>query len=88
MSDNIKLVIEIPKPMYECIQNKTYCGSLYEYLENGIPLDDVKAEIKEKCDGINDLVDGELSYPLHRGVQELMCDILEILDRRIEGASK
>ena len=51
-------------------------------------LKEMRAEIKGKCDVINDLVDGELSYPLHRGVQELMCDILEILDRRIEGASK
>ena len=51
-------------------------------------LKEIRAEIKGKCDGINDLVDGELSYPLHRGVQELICDILEILDRRIEGASK
>ena len=51
-------------------------------------LKEIRTEIKEKCDVINDLVDGELSYPLHRGVQELMCDILEILDRRIEGANK
>ena len=46
MSDTVKLIIEIPKVMYECIQNKTYCGSLYEYLGKGIPLDDVKAEIE------------------------------------------
>ena len=48
MSDTVKLIIEIPKPMYESIQNGTYCGTLYEELKNGIPLDDVKAEIREQ----------------------------------------
>lgn len=45
MSDNIKLVIEIPKPMYESVLNGTYCGTLYKELKNGTPLDDVKAEM-------------------------------------------
>ena len=45
MSDTIKLIIEIPKAMYESVQNGTYCGTLYKELKNGIPLDDVKAEI-------------------------------------------
>ena len=50
MSDTVKLIIEIPKPMYESVQNGTYCGTLYKELKNGIPLDDVKAEIRELRD--------------------------------------
>lgn len=62
MSNTVKLIIEIPKPMYESVQSGTYCGTLYEELKNGIPLDDVKAEIQndacnywgdEFVDGIN-----------------------------------
>ncbi len=45
MSDTVKIIIEIPKPMHESVQNGTYCGTLYEELKNGVPLDDVKAEI-------------------------------------------
>ena len=48
MSDTVKLIIEIPKPMYESIQNGIYCGTLYEELKNGIPLDDVKDIIRDK----------------------------------------
>lgn len=40
MSDKVKLIVEIPKLMYESVQNGTYCGTLYEELKNGIPLDD------------------------------------------------
>jgi hypothetical protein len=47
MSDTVKLIIEIPKPMYESVQKKTYCGSIYPYLEKAIPLDDVKEEIEQ-----------------------------------------
>lgn len=41
---------------------------------------DIKAEIKGKCDEINEIVEGELSYPEHRAIQCLLCDILEIFD--------
>lgn len=34
----MKLIIEIPNEMYECVQNGTYCGTLYEELKNGTPL--------------------------------------------------
>ena len=44
MSDTVKLIIEIPKPMYESVQNGTYCGNLYEELKNGTPLDENKGE--------------------------------------------
>lgn len=57
MSDTVKLIIEIPKPMYESIQNGTYCGNLYEELKNGTLLDTVKAEIFDKA--IKDAKSGE-----------------------------
>ena len=45
MSETVKLIIEIPKPMYESVQNGTYCGTLYKELKNGIPLDDLRADL-------------------------------------------
>lgn len=38
MTDTVKLIIEIPKSIYESVQKKTYCGSVYPYLEKAIPL--------------------------------------------------
>lgn len=53
MSDTVKLIIEIPKPMYESVQNGTYCGNLDEELKNGIPLDNDsdRAEAQAYFDG-------------------------------------
>ena len=53
MSDTVKLIIEIPKPMYESVQNGTYCGTLYEELKNGILLDSnsERAEVQAYFDG-------------------------------------
>lgn len=51
MSDNIKLIIEIDKDRYDKIMNnaKYFCPTgLDSVIANGIPLDDVKAEIREK----------------------------------------
>ena len=39
MSETVKLIIERPKPMYENVQDGTYCGTLYKELKNGMPLD-------------------------------------------------
>lgn len=50
MSDTVKLIIEIPKAMYDSVQNGTYCGNLYKELKNGTPLDDVKPENKEETE--------------------------------------
>lgn len=51
MTDTVKIIIEIPKAMYESVQNGTYCGTLYKELKNGTPLDDVKAEISAEAKG-------------------------------------
>lgn len=35
----MKLVIDIPKEVYKCVMDGTYCGTLYEELKNGAPVD-------------------------------------------------
>ncbi len=72
MSDNIKLIIEIPKVPKNDHERWV--------LAHGMPLDSVKAEIKEKCDRINSIA-SVLRYPQHREIQELLCEILESIDK-------
>ena len=80
----MKLIIDIPeeaKRHIDTFKGKFLCGDgfdLIEAIQNGTPLDDVKEEIKEKCDNINDIA-SHLSYPDHRLVQELLSDILGML---------
>ena len=50
MSDTVKLIIEIPKELYE--NKKGYLTNMDAHMickavQNGIPLEDVKAEIEE-----------------------------------------
>ena len=33
----MKLVIDIPKEVYNCVIDGTYCGTLYDELKNGVP---------------------------------------------------
>lgn len=54
MSDTVKLVIEIPKEIYNHTQEYEIGGfnqendtKLFMAIKNGIPLDDVKAEIEQ-----------------------------------------
>ena len=48
MNNTVKLIIEIPKHLYDVIKNKecTSRNVITTAVENGTPLDDVKAEIK------------------------------------------
>lgn len=51
MSETVKLIIEIPKDMFEWFKNEEIIdkydeSALKQVFKNGIPLDDVKAEIK------------------------------------------
>ena len=55
MSETVKLIIEIPKATYEDLkQGKIYSSlceapqGLIDGIQNGIPLDDVKAEIEKE----------------------------------------
>lgn len=51
MSETVKLIIEIPEDFYEITKAKVAKGMTYALyatsIANGIPLDDVKAELKE-----------------------------------------
>lgn len=54
MSETVKLIIEIPKDMFEWFKNEEIIdeydeSALKQVFKNGIPLDDVKAEIEEKA---------------------------------------
>ena len=53
MSDTVKVIIEIPKDYYEIIkhnvENHLTDYRPFEIIGNGIPLDDVKAEIVDKA---------------------------------------
>lgn len=77
MSETIKLIIEIPKDIYESCKNLWFydAETLEGAVVQGIPLDDVKAEIEKKCDRINSIA-SVLRYPQHREIQELLCEIL------------
>ena len=35
----MKFVIDIPKEVYKCVMDGTYCGTLYEELKNGVPVE-------------------------------------------------
>lgn len=86
MSDNVKLVVTLSKGQYEILKN-IQCGSIgsrmiVNAVMNGIPLDTVKAEIKEKCDRIDDIARANIyQYAPHREIQDLLCEILESIDK-------
>ena len=67
MNDTVKLIIEIDNPPKN--DHERWVSV------HGTPLDDVKAEIEKKCDRINSIA-SVLSYPQHREIQELLCEIL------------
>ena len=83
MSDTVKIIIEIPKEVFEARKigeiSPWVTVPILDAVQNGIPLDSVKAEIKEKCDNINHIT-SHLPYSTHRFVQELLCEILESID--------
>ena len=90
MSDKVKLIIEIPtggafeRDIYTPICAEGFIRDEYnekvaEAIKNGIPLDSVKTEIKEKRDNINHIT-SHSPYSTHRFVQELLCEILASID--------
>lgn len=83
MSDTVKLIIEIPKDYYEVLSKteviltsqrsgKTFMSVIYSAVKNGIPLDDVKAEIA-------DIYCGQYceNPPTADSVREMILDILD-----------
>lgn len=41
----MKLIIEISNAMYKNVQDGMYCGTLYDELRKGIPLDQLRSDI-------------------------------------------
>lgn len=84
MSEKVKLIIEIPKELYE--KKKGYLTNMDAYMickavRNGTTLDSVKAEIKKKCDCIDDIARAYIyQYAPHREIQDLLSEILTSID--------
>jgi hypothetical protein len=57
----MKLVIDIPKEVYKCVMDGTYCGPLYEELKNSAPVDTRGDCISRQAviDRINELIEVE-----------------------------
>lgn len=41
--------------------------------------DKIRTEIESKCDRINSLTSVLLPYTIHRGIQELLCEIMDLI---------
>ena len=75
MSETVKLIIEIPKELHEALLNgyeEPYSRMFSDVVKNGIPLDDVKAEMTA-------LRYGSDTY------KHAIDDVIEILDNIGKG---
>ena len=86
----MKLIIDINEEEYEDILNGIEhariagvpIGILYQAIENGIPLDDIKAEIREETECIYDECIGE-KCPSNTDCMIMGEHAIEIIDRHI-----
>jgi len=88
MTDTVKLIIEIPKTMYENVQNGTYCGTLYKELKNGIPLDDVKAEVFRQSKQTNETFSPEWNDGFNDGMFHTLTIIRDYFKHIAESEDK
>lgn len=91
MTDKVKLIIEIPKKEYEAFKaliainmggrcsGKGIIQTCLNAVKNGIPLDDVKAEIKAMFPPSGDWMYDEECEHEHT-VCEVLSDVLHLLD--------
>lgn len=90
MSDKVNLIVTLSKGQYEILKN-IQCGSIgsrmiVNAVMNGKLLSEVKAEIKKKCDSIDDIAGANIyQYAPHREIQDLLCEILESIDKTEGG---
>lgn len=85
MSDTVKIIIEIPESDYKAIcENKedaiTAHDTCRRIAKNGIPLDDVKAEIKQIWQGIDTISHNEYENAVEQGKEIAYENVLSILD--------
>ena len=94
MSDTVKLVIEIPKLAYKaCRELRTnnddgiigLCA--VNAIADGIPLDDVKAEIS-RCKTQNEMQLSERDTKGKLMISDIYCRIIEVLDNIGEAESE
>lgn len=64
-------------PQEPFINKPCVSSGVCEHDKNKV-LNKIRAKIEPKCDRINSLASA-LRYPAHREIQELLCDILELL---------
>ena len=82
----MKIIIDIPKEAYEYVKATSYLGWLttgeYAYvIQNGIPLDDVKAEIEKQIERDFAFSETEtLKVPCHYGIANGLQNAIRILD--------
>ena len=85
MSDTVKLIIEIPKDYYEIIkhdvENHLTDYRPFEIIGNGIPLDDVKANIEKQIKRDFAYAETEtLKVPCHYGIANGLQNAIRFLD--------
>lgn len=81
----MKLIIEIPKDYYEIIkhdvENHLTDYRPFEIIGNGIPLDDVKAEIEKQIKRDFSFAETEtLKVPCHYGIANGLQNAIRFLD--------
>ena len=70
----MKLIIDIPELDYECAKQRMRAYSAHKmdyYISKGIPLDDVKTEIKQGYCTVNNDYDKGRNYGLYMATQIL-----------------
>ena len=90
MSETVKLIIEIPKDYYEIIkhdvENHLTDYRPFEIIGNGIPLDDVKAEIEKQIERDFAFAETEtLKVPCHYGIANGLQNAIRFLDNIWKG---
>ncbi len=83
MSDTVKLIIEIPKPMYEDIKSGKdgYSNYAHTAIRNGTPLDDVKAIMEKQIERDFAFAETEtLKVPCHYGTANGLQVAVRILE--------
>lgn len=89
MSETIKLIIEIPQEIYSDVLTDgvlyiDYVAVIGESIKNGIPLDNVKTEIKAMFPPLGNWMYGEECEHEHT-VCEVLADVLKIIDNVGKG---
>lgn len=91
MSETVKLIIEIPKEDYELARTHRYTTKpLFDAVVNGIPLEDVKAEIEKHKEPVRIPYEKDyfsVLYALDKAI-EILDNIGEDHKRGVAGVEK